>query len=116
MINTGLGLAVRNLDPVCLDADSDNNVPAVKLWFKDPTIGKPTKSDNSQDMRILPNECREFGATYAGELSMTLCRQIGSGADASVREMRVSLGFIPLMVKVGVVVVSGCLSLSLSVH
>ncbi len=51
-----------------ISIDSKASFPSVRFWLDRAEIGVPTRSDDSSDNRIYPNECRELGISYTAPL------------------------------------------------
>ena len=65
----------------------------------DATIALPVGDGGTaaSDPRLFPNECRERGATYEGELTVTLARRVGDDGEEIRSQHR--LGGVPIMIR-----------------
>jgi len=91
-----LDQAVALLPAQTIEADPVTHRPSVRFWLAEIQIGLPRKSDDSTDVRLFPNECREGGRSYTAPLIATVNRSVGGGAPTQVT---VSLGELPIMVR-----------------
>jgi len=78
----------------------------VQLWLEGAEVGQPTKRDGSEDIRLMPAECRERRMSYAAPLTVTLHRSVTApSAEDPSHEVVVSsdsyqlqAGDLPIMV------------------
>lgn len=87
----GLQLAVQDL--LKEEFQVAKGGPAVKLWYEDFQIAKPSR--DNLDEKLYPNECREGGFTYNGLCVATIGYKVGE----KVGRLQRTMGKIPLMVK-----------------
>lgn len=95
-VDQGLAEAVKALPSFRIDAREEKAFPATTFHLDEVTIGKPSKNDDSTDLRLYPNECRELGLTYEAPLTVTLRYQVEGGGEGVITK---KIGNIPVMVK-----------------
>jgi len=95
---SGLDLAVQNMAPVLIEAVPDHGLPAVKIWIESAHIDKPSKTGSSKDTRLFPNECRELGETYSGQMKVSFVYEV-MGENPKQESIVRKMGAVPVMVK-----------------
>lgn len=95
-VEEGLQSMTERLQNTHIDARPEKAFPATAFFLEDVSIGKPMKQDDSSDMRLFPNECRELGLTYEAPLTVSLRWQVEGGGEGVINK---KIGNIPIMVK-----------------
>lgn len=96
MLDGGLALG---LDDIPAREVRLTNGQVLHFRLVDAAIALPASDGGSgvADSRLFPNECRERGGTYDGEMTVTLARRVGDDGEEIRSQHR--LGSVPIMVK-----------------